>query len=246
VLKNNGYTQSLNLWMYLQALLIGTTFLGYPFFNKIVATLIGYLEAQVLLNLAFYCLKATEKHEEELVYLDVLKLPFSVWWDLSRIEVRLAIRGSITAALLYIVCTNWHDVKPNWAVVSAIACLLRDDYYASMRAIIGVTIGSILAWPIGSWLIAHLGINTEISTVLLWCFMLLGLMFGAELRLRPSLVVQILSSGLLLLAVTCVAISLQISNSYQYLELKVVNSLIGVSVAFLVLHIWQLIQDKKI
>ena len=34
ILKDNGYHKSANLWMYLQALLIGTTFTNYAFYLK--------------------------------------------------------------------------------------------------------------------------------------------------------------------------------------------------------------------
>lgn len=237
ILKDNGYHKSVNLWMYLQALLIGTTFTYYPFYLKIIATAIAYIEAQVILNLAFKLLSTTAQHDAEMRYHRVLKIPLSTWFNFRRPEVRLAIRGSITAAILYALCSKFNDVKPNWAVVSAIACLQRNDFMASLRAIKGIAIGSIAAWPVASLLVYGLSGHQDISAVLLWVFLLISLVCSFEISIKPRLHMQIISSGLMILAITCVSTALE-TNTYAYLSLKVMNSLTGVSVAYLVLLIW--------
>lgn len=243
ILKDNGYHKSANLWMYLQALLIGTTFTNYAFYLKIIATAIAYIEAQVILNLAFKFLNTTAQHQAEMRYHKVLKIPVKTWFNIQRPEVRLAIRGSITAALLYMLCSKFNDVKPNWAVVSAIACLQRNDFNASLRAIKGVAIGSISAWPLATLLVYGLNGHQDISGILVWIFLLISLICSFEISIKPRLHLQVISSGLMILAVTCVSTALENGSSYLYLSLKVMNSLSGVSAAYLVLLIWNKIHN---
>jgi hypothetical protein len=243
ILKDNGYHKSANLWMYLQALLIGTTFTNYPFYLKIIATAIAYIEAQVILNLALRLLNTTAQHQAEMRYHRVLKIPFKTWFNIKRPEVRLAIRGSITAALLYALCSKFNDIKPNWAVVSAIACLQRNDFDASLRAIRGIAIGSITAWPLASLLVYGLNGHQDISAILIWIFLLISLICSFEISIKPRLHLQVINSGLMILAVTCVSTALENGSSYIYLSLKVMNSLSGVGVAFLVLLLWNKINN---
>lgn len=238
ILRNNGYNKSLNLWMYIQALLIGSTFTSYPFQYKIYATVIAYIEAQLILYLAFRIKSNDLPYEAESRYLDVIKLPIVTWCDSRRPEVILAIRGALTAAVLYSLCVSFDDIKPNWAVVTAVSCLQRDDYVASLRAIKGVAIGTIIGWPISYAVIYWFDGYPEISTIALWTFMLVALTCSFELSLKPKLILQIASALCFLLAATCVSISLQVQEQ-QYLSLKVLNSLIGVSIAYLVLQLWQ-------
>ncbi|RTL02926.1 MAG: hypothetical protein EKK57_00810 [Proteobacteria bacterium] len=238
ILRNNGYHKSLNLWMYIQALLIGTTFTAYPFHYKIIATVIGYVEAQMILKLAFHLLRNNEQYEAEKRYVDVVKISVFAWLDTSRPEVRLALRGSFTAAILYALCSSFHDMKPNWAVVTAVSCLQRDDFIASFRAMKGVSIGSVIGWPIAAALIYFLKVHIDTSTILIWVFTLIALVCSFELAAQPRLKFQILNTVFFLLAVTCVGISLQI-NSMSYMTLKVINSLIGVVGALLSLFMWR-------
>jgi hypothetical protein len=238
ILRNNGYHKSFNLYMYIQALLIGTTFTSYPFHDKILATIVAYIEAQLILNLAFKFTKVRAVHETELRYHHVFKISAISWLDFQRPEVRLAIRGAFTAAILYALCSSFHDMKPNWAVVAALSCLQRDDYTASLRAIKGVGIGSLLGWPLAAGLIYILTDHIEISTALIWIFMLSAMVCSFELFIRPRLWLQILNSVLVLISVICVGVSLQIKG-LGYLDLKVLNSLIGIVVAMVTLLIWQ-------
>ncbi len=238
ILRGNGYHKSLNLFMYIQALLIGATFIDYPFHDKILATLFAYLEAQILLNIAFRFCKPATTHEAERYYHHIVKVPFTNWFDIKRSEVRLAIRGSFTAAILYTLCSSFHDMKPNWAVVAAISCLQRDDFSASMRAIKGVGIGSLFGWPLAAILIYVLSDHINISTGLIWILMLSVIICSFELFIQPRLWLQILNSILALMAMICTGISLQVKG-FGYLDLKVINSLIGVTVALISLLLWQ-------
>lgn len=242
ILRNNGYHKSLNLWMYIQALLIGATFTSYPFHYKIIATIIGYIEAQLVLNLSFRFISNTAQHEAEMHYVQVIKIPITTWFDSKRPEVKLALRGSFTAAILYAVCSSFHDIKPNWAVVTAVSCLQRDDFAASFRAMKGISIGSIIGWPIAVGLTIILSNHTEISTGFIWLFMLVALICSFEIALRPRLTFQIMNTIFFLLAAACVGVSLKI-NSGIYLNLKVINSLIGVFGAFLSLLMWKKIHE---
>lgn len=241
ILRGNGYHKSLNLFMYIQALLIGATFIDYPFHDKLLATTFAYLEAQIFLNVAFKFCNPNTLHEAERYYHHVVKIPLKNWLDTRRSEVCLALRGAFTAAILYALCSSFHDMKPNWAVVAAISCLQRDDFNASLRAIKGVGIGSLLGWPIAALLIYALADHINISTGLLWILMLSAIVCSFELFIQPRLWLQILSSILFLMAMICTGISLQVKG-FEYLDLKVINSLIGVGVALISLLLWQKIQ----
>lgn len=238
ILRNNGYHKSLNLWMYIQALLIGATFTSYPFHYKIIATIIAYLEAQIILNIAFHFISNSEVHDAELRYHEVASIPLINWLDTKRPEVKLALRGAFTAGILYAICSSFHDMKPNWAVVTAVSCLLRDDFVASFRAMKGISIGTLIGFPISMLIIHLVGKHIDISTIMLWIFMLSGLISSFNLAMQPRLFFQIASSLFFMLAATCVALSLQV-DAYLYLFLKTTNSLIGVVVALISLLIWK-------
>lgn len=238
ILRNNGYHKSLNLWMYIQALLIGTTFTSYPFHYKIIATIIAYLEAQIILHIAFHFITNSEVHEAELRYDELVSIPLINWLDTKRPEVKLALRGAFTAGILYAICSSFHDMKPNWAVATAVSCLLRDDFVASFRAMKGISLGTLIGFPVSLLIIYLVGTHIDICAILLWVFMLSGLISSFNLSMQPRLLFQITSSLFFMLAATCVAISLQV-DANLYLMLKSVNSLIGVVVALASLIIWK-------
>ena len=241
ILKDQGYNKSMQLWMYVQALLIGTTFPTYPLWEKIAATLCGYLEAQLILNLAFAVLSSPNAHSRENKYIEIFNLNYRDWLDIRKPHVQLAIRGALTAVILYSICLSFHDIKPNWAVVAAIACLQRDDYQASLMAIKGLSLGTLLAWPLAALLICFAGNNLELVTAILWLSLLIGLTLSIEIILKPNLIFRILSSAAMLIAITCVALALK-TNSYTYLNLKVLNSMLGCVVAIIILSLWEKIK----
>ena len=239
ILKDNGFNKSNQLWMYIQALLIGTTFVSFPFSEKIYATVIGYIEAQLILNLAFTFFSNNEQHEAEKKYFDAFKISWQDWFDINHNpSVKLAIRGAVTAMLLYGACSNFHDIKPNWAVATAISCLQRDDNDGSMRAIKGITAGSLIGWPLEVGIISILGHHDILATLLLWGFMIVALALSLEQLKSPTLSRQIAITIFFLITTTCLAIGMQ-SSSYTYLHLKIINSVIGAGGAFIMLNIWK-------
>lgn len=237
ILKDNGFSKSFQLWMYIQALLIGTTFTHFSFQDKILATIFGYLEAQLILNFTLTFFKNDNSHEPELSYPKILKIPFKNFISLKNNTVLLAIRGAISAALLYAVCISLHDLKPNWAVVVVVSCLQRDDSIASTRAIKGTAIGSIIGWPISVGILNIFSHNITLCTLLLWILIIFAFMVSLEQVRNPTLNRQIILTVLFLSILTCVATSLH-SSSYSYIHLKIFNSLAGVSTAFCALFLW--------
>lgn len=244
ILKDNGYTKSINLWTYIQALLIGTTLISYPFEDKIIASIVGYFEAQILLNFSFLFFKNSQNHYLEPKFSQMLQIPLKKWLSIGEAPVRLAIRGSLTAVILYYICASRHDIRPNWAVVTAISALLRDDKAASLRVIKGVSIGSLAGWPIAILMIYLVGNNHELATILVWLSLILALALSFELMTNPNLGKQIISSMIFLFSVVSVSLAMGSYDRYTYLHLKVANSLIGEAVALIVLAIWE--QSKKI
>ncbi len=243
ILKECGYEKSINIWTYVQALLIGTTFITFPFKYKILATIIGYFEAQIILNLCFIIFKNNEEHLTEPSFIEIKNISLSEWFNINKPQVRLAIRGSITAGLLYAICANFHDIRPNWAVVTAVSALLRDDKSASLRVIKGVTIGSLVGWPLAVALVILLGTSSEAAIFCLWLSLILALVLSFELKTNPSLNKQIASSIVFLFSIVCFSVALK-NFAYPYLHLKVINSLIGDAVALIVLIAWE--ESKKL
>ena len=238
ILRYNGYNKSNQIWVYIQALLIGTTFINFPFYEKIGATILGYVEAQLILNLSFWFFANNLAYEIEKKYLEVFKMSVQDWFDVHKPAVKLAIRGSVTASVLYAMCLVFHDIKPNWAVVVAVSCLQRDDNPASIRAIKGIAIGSIIGWPLSYAVTAIFSNHLIMATVVLWVMLLAAVIVSFEQITKPTLIKQIIITILFLIITTCIAIGLDVSN-YNYVHLKIINSLIGAFVAFIVVLLWQ-------
>lgn len=239
ILKNNGYHHSFNLWMYIQALLIGTTFTKYPFSMKLIATCFGFIEAMVLLNIMLLIFKNNTDYQAEPYYHRIIKIPAYQWLDNKRPEVKLAIRGAFTAAILYAICTTFNDIKPNWAVVTAVICLTRDDKAASLKAMIGMTIGTIIGWPICLLIAQYLNSYTDVVAVLTWLFLLIGLIYSFEATIKPRLITSVFITISLFITVACVSISLNIDGSIRYINLKGINSVVGIIFSLISLMAWE-------
>ena len=237
ILKDNGFSKSFQVWMYIQALLIGTTFINFSFQEKIFATTVGYLEGQLILHLAFFIFKNKNAHEKESSYKDIITIPIKNWFSLNNKTVLLALRGSISAAVLYAICILINDLKPNWAVVVLVSSLQRDDSVASMRVIKGTAIGSIIGWPISIAVLAILSNNPSICPIVLWLLVVLAFMFSLEQVKTPTLTRQVILTILFLVIVTCIVISIN-AASYTYVHSKIFNSLAGAFAAFCVLLSW--------
>lgn len=241
ILKDNGYNKSLTVWMFIQVLLIGTMFVNYPFSFKILATVMGFVEAQVLLNITFLLFPSPIRYHAERRYLDVVKIPLSSWIDIRRLSVQLALRGSLVASSLYVFCSYLHDVKPNWAVISAVSALIRDDRKASLRTIKSTAFASFIAWPICLTAVYYFSNYITFITICLWLFIILSLKFAFDNIKDPSVTNQTLSTGCTLIALACLAISLHIAG-VPYINLKVMNTLLGIGVALWALWVWELLK----
>lgn len=243
VLRNNGFDKSLNPWMFIQALLIGTTLPDYPMENKIFATAIAYLETQILLNISFKAFPNNLPYIAEANIIKLNKISADNWLNYKNQGIRLAIRGAITATILYAICISIHDIKPNWAVAAAVSCLIKNDDIASMRTIkaliIGAIAGGIIAQLIHPFMIHHI----DITIIGIWLCMILGLACSLENSINPNLYMQAIGGVFLLIATSFVAISLGVNN-IDFTLLKVENTLMGAITGLISLHLWKKI--KKI
>lgn len=237
ILKDNGFSKTFQLWMYIQALLIGTTLINFSFQDKMLATVIGFIESQVILNFSFYIFKHKSTYEKDLSFKKLLDLPLKNWFSPKNKTVMLALRGSIAAALLYAFCISIHDLKPNWAVIVVVSSLQRDDSIASLRVIKGTIIGSILGWPISIAIFAILASNPTVCAAILWLLLIIAFVVSFEHINTPTLNKQIALTVLFLSIINCVVISLN-SGSYAYVHLKIFNSIAGATMAFLILLLW--------
>ncbi|MFN7094433.1 MAG: FUSC family protein, partial [Burkholderiales bacterium] len=240
VLKDSGFGNSLTVWTYIQSLFIATSFISFPFYQKIMGTLLAYLEAQLILYLCFYLIPSPTAYVADKKIEAIKQLTLSAWFNPTRPAVQLAIRGAVTAGLLYFICVTivTNDIKPNWAVIVAISCLFKDDDVASNRSMISCAIGTFLSWPISIMLIKAFSHNPQAGVVLLWLNLILGLIFLFEYNLSKTYRPQILGVMFMTLALTCVYIALDLNSNY-YLHLKMTNNIIGLGWAFLVLKAWQ-------
>jgi hypothetical protein len=237
IIRDNGYGQSFNLWMYIQALLIGTTFTTYPFSFKVYATIVAFIESIIILNITLFIFKNENEHKVEHHYLKVIKIPLEKWLDIKHPEVKLAIRGAFTAVILYAICKTFNDAKPNWAVVTAISCLTRDDKVASVRAMKGILIGTIVGWPICLAIAHYFDQDIVLITFMIWIFLLLGLISSFEATIKPRLIISVLTTISLLIAVACVGVAFHI-NELNYINLKIINTIVGLTCALTSLLIW--------
>lgn len=241
ILKDNGFGKTFQLWMYIQALLIGTTFVQFSFQDKIYATVVGFLEAQAILNIAFYIFKNKNLHENDQAFKDMIKIPWQKWFSLKDKTVLLAMRGSISAAVLYATCISVHDLKPNWAVVVLISSLQRDDYEAGMRVVKGSIMGSLIGWPISIATFVILSHNTTLCAGVLWILLIVAFILSFEQINYPTLPKQVIITIIFLAIITCVVTCLN-SGSYSYIHIKILNSIAGAAMAFLILLLWNKIK----
>ncbi|MDD3266356.1 MAG: hypothetical protein PHC75_04155 [Burkholderiales bacterium] len=237
ILRNNGFDKSLNVWMFVQALLIGTTLTDYPMKNKLLATLTAYIEAQILLNISFKLFPNYIAYVSEQSLLSIKNLTIKHWFDHKNPGVQLAIRGSTTATILYAICISINDLKPNWAVVAVVSCLLREDNTASIRSIkallIGVVIGGFIAQTIHPFMLDH----HNFTVMGIWICMIIALACSLEISIKPNLYLQATSSGLFLIATSLVGISLGVTN-VNFILLRADNTVIGAVAAFFALLFW--------
>lgn len=239
ILKDNEFAQSVTLWTYIQALMIATSFIKFPFSYKIAATMLAYIESQAIIYLCFKIFPSHVEYVQESFILNFDNLKNINWFDYRNKTVHLAIRGALVASILYIICVNMvaNDLKPNWAVVVAISCLMRNDDEGSKRSMISCAVGSLLGWGISIILIKYLGSNTHAAGVIAWITLILGIIFIFEFSISKTYTTQILSITCLIIALSCMYIILELDSTF-YLHLKIINNIIGVVGTLIALEIW--------
>ena len=239
IMKDSGFGQSVNLWTYIQSLMVATSFTRFPFHYKILATLWAYAEAQILLYVCFKLFPSGNQYIREKFIFQLKHLRQVTWFNLYNPTVWLAIRGALTAAILYIVCVSFvfNDSKPNWAVIVAVSCLMRNDDAGSKRSMISCTIGSILGTIISLIIIRYLPAHSEISVAISWISIILGLIFIFEYNILKTYPPQIMSVTLFIVALVTLSI-IPDFNSNQYLHLRIINNFIGLIGTAISLLIW--------
>ena len=245
ILKDSGFDKSMTLWTYIQALVVATTFTDFPFSQKILATIIAYIEAQLILNIFFKFMPSRIKYIPEKSIFSIWKMKLSDWTSIYNSNVQLALRGSIIAGMIYILCSTIipNDMKPNWAAISAVSCLLRNDDIASINSMVSTGIGSFLGWISSLFIIHFFEHEVELNLALLWVSLLLGLICIFEFRRTQNRIAQILSVMFFLMTVTCMALIFD-TGGKLYLNLKIFNTIIGVIGAFIALKIWRKMQTN--
>lgn len=243
VYKDNGFSQSLNSWTYGQALLIATTFTFYPLSNKLLANFCGLIMAQFSLN---FCLKIYPS-PNKFIADNSLKEIFhhknlAFFFAFNQSYVKLAIRGAVTAACLYIISTDlFHDARPNWAVATAISCLFRTDEAAITRSIQGSFFGLILGSLISALYIFLFAHHQVITVLIVWLSTFWTLIYLFEYRLNPNVKHYAIGTMFFVLAIVSLFTALDM-NSIDALFLRVGNVFVGILFAFLAQKSWNLMR----
>ncbi|MBP9742492.1 MAG: hypothetical protein KBD37_03945 [Burkholderiales bacterium] len=240
ILKDNGFGQSVTLWTYIQALMIATSFIEFPFSHKIAATMLAYIETQIVVYACFKLFPSNVEYMKEAFILNFDKLRQINWFNYqNNIPVKLAIRGSLSAGILYIICVSMvtNDLKPNWAAVVAVSCLMRDDDDGSKRSMISCAVGSLIGWGVSIIMIQYLAIDIRTAAIIAWITLILGLIFIFEFSISKTYLTQILSIVFLIISLSAMYIILKLDSKF-YLHLKIINNIIGVVGTLIALEIW--------
>lgn len=241
ILKDSGYDKSLTTWTYVQCLAFATTLVNMAFSVKIYATLLGWLEAQLLLFLSFKLFPTINTYVAEKWIYNLNHIKLNEWINTSYEKVQLAIRGSLTAGVLYLVCVLvvLGDIKPNWSVIAAVACLFKNDDAGSRRTIISFTVGTLVGFVL-SWLIIKFHVNHhEIMLILLWVSLLVTIICIFEYKITLSIKPQVIGVIAVTITLTTLYLVLDLNGKF-YLELRAINNFMGILAAFLAYVIWVL------
>ncbi len=244
ILKDSGYDKSVTIWTYVQCLAVATTLTQLPFQTKIVATIISYIEAQVVLYISFRVFPSGINYVRENYIFNFKHGRIKEWYAINSEKVKLAIRGTLTAGILYIICVTLvsNDLKPNWAVVVAIGCILKNDDVASKRTIISGVIGTFVGLLASSLIIKYNSIHYHnLMVLLLWVSLVISIICMFEYRITFSSRPQILGIVAVTVALTCLYIILDL-NSTLYLELRIINNYLGIGGALIAYIIWRSIK----
>lgn len=241
ILKDSGFEKSITTWTFIQCLLFATTLTSLKVELKLYGALLGYLEAQVVLWLSFKIFKSPDIYVKENRLFSYRTLKSINWFNINQMKVKLAIRGSLVAGILYVLCLlNSKDAKPNWAVIAAISCLMRNDNVASRRIIVAIFFGSGIGFVI-SWLLLSLNVKyDELLVILLWLMLVVVIICIFEFRITMSIYTQIIGVVAVTVAITCLYFILDFDSKF-YLQLRVINNLLGIGAATGTYLIWKYI-----
>ena len=241
IVKESGYDKSLNLWTYIQCLAFPTTLLEMPIAIKIYSTFIAYLEVQLVLWLSFKVFPSPELYVQEHRIYNFNYIRLLNWFTLKDDKVKLAIRGAVTAGLLYLICVVFvaKDVKPNWAVIAAVSCLLKDNSISSKRTIIGIMFGSIIGFELSWIVIKGNTFYSSFTIFILWITLIIAAICIFEYKRTLSVIPQIIGMTAVMVCFTCMYLVLEL-NSRFYLDLRLINNIIGLIGASIAYFIWML------
>lgn len=242
ILKDSGYDKSLTIWTYVQCLAVATTLTELPFHIKITATIISYVESQLVIYIAFRLFPSGVDYVKENNIINLKQVRLIEWYSLHLEKVKLAIRGAMTAGVLYIICVTLvsNDLKPNWAVVVAIGCILKNDDAGSKRTIITGIIGTFIGLLVSSLVIKYNNISYHnLVVLLLWISLVISIICMFEYRITLSPRPQILGIVAVTVALTCLYLILD-QNGKFFLELRVINNYLGIGAALIAYVVWKL------
>ncbi|MFN8769537.1 MAG: FUSC family protein [Neisseriaceae bacterium] len=245
ILKDSGYDKSLTTWTYIQCLLFATTLTHMTFSTKFYSTIVGWIETQLTLWLSFKLFPSSEQYILEKWIYNLKHIKLKEWVSLSYVKVQLAVRGALTAGILYLVCVLVvKDIKPNWSVIAAVACLLKDDDVGSKRTIISFILGTLIGFLI-SWLIIYLNFrHDELIMMFLWINMIIAVICIFEYKITLSIKAQIIGIAAVTISLTCLYLALNL-NGHFYLVLRATNNIMGIIAALLAYILWILYKKFK-
>jgi len=245
IIKDSGFDKSVTMWAYIQCLAFPTTLTDLSPFAKLSGTVIGYIEAQIFIWLAFKIFPVDIAYYKEKFLFSYRHIKRLVWFDWRYTQVKLAWRGGLVAAILYVLCLlNTRDVKPNWAVIAALSCLTRADNVTSRKMIISILCGTAVGFGL-SWLMIEFHIkNSELLFTILWLALVVVLVCVLEYRITESIYTQIIGVSSVTLALTCLYFLLNFDGKF-YLQLRAINNLLGIAAAIAAYLIWQLVYTNR-
>lgn len=245
ILKDSGYDKSLTIWTLIQAIMFLSSTNQISLTNKILGTGIAFIEAQTIIFICFRLFPTDIEYIAEPKLADIKKISLDEWINPKHSKVRLAIRGTLVTAVLYFVCIYFvsNDLRPNWAIITAISALLRDDDQGGWHTLISGVIGSFFGF-IMSYVVIKLNIYApHLIPIILWLSLLTAIIFMFEYMITKTYTTQILGISFTIVA-TISAYAVLDLNSKFYLHLRLINNLLGIAFSFCALCIW--IGVKKI
>jgi hypothetical protein len=245
ILKDSGYDKSLTLWTLVQAIMFLSSTNQLSFSYKFLGTTLAFFEAQIAIFICFYLFPSNIEYIAEPRVLDIKKIPLREWINPKYEKVRLALRGTLVAGILYLICISYvsDDARPNWAVITALSALLRNDDEGGWHTIISGIIGSIFGFTMAFIVIKLDMYAPALIPFILWISLLTALILMFEYTISKTYLTQILGISFTIVA-TISSYAVLDLNSKFFLHLRLINNILGITFAFIALTIW--IISKKL